>query len=108
MDEIAMRAMYLDNVEPGIERELRGAREVVDGALDLLTRHRARGRVVTERDVAGPECLPTAFVQRQRLSAQPRLVARSLAARVRDLDRGHGAVIAQEAGNRRPRARMRL
>src|SRR5262249_41275884 len=97
-----------DHIEARLERYLRGPREIIDGSLDLVARHRPRRRIVAEGDVAGAERLPSALIQGERLSAEPWLVAGSLAARMRDLDRGHRTVVGKESRDRRPRARMRL
>src|SRR5258708_8850510 len=87
---------------------LRGLAESLHGAANLLEAHRLRRWVVAEGDIAGPERLPRAFRGCERLSARPRLVARSLATGVRDLDRGNGALLADEVRDRLPRFRMSL
>src|SRR5471030_2409357 len=96
MQQVAVRAVDLDHVESGVERVARGPAEILDGALDLGQRHRAWGCILAEGDRARTERLPGAFAWRERLSAQPRLVALGLAPRVGDLHAGNRAVIANE------------
>jgi len=92
MQQIAVRAVYFGDLEPGFQRTLGGRPEVVDDLRDVLGRRLPWARVVTERNRARADCLPASGVLgRQGLATQPGSSGRGLAPRVSQLDARDGS-----------------
>jgi hypothetical protein len=99
-----------EDLETGGDCALRGGSEGVDHLFDAGGVERFGGGAgFVEGEGAGrPDGPPAALLGRERRAAAPRDVATCLAAGVRELDRGNGALRGNEAGERAPTSRRTL
>src|SRR5450759_4242087 len=109
VEEIAVRRVNLDDLEASVNAAPGRRDERVHDAVQVVGRHLAgRTKALVERDRAGAERRPCAFVRRQRTATFPRHLRRRLAARVGELDPGHGAPGHDEIRDARKGAHLRV
>src|SRR5262245_39299861 len=92
MQQVAVRAVDLDEIEPGTLGPPPGRHEVLDELCDVIFRKRRRHvPACVEGDGGWPDCLPRILVGFERSAALPRQAVRRLASGMRKLNAEAGA-----------------
>ena len=104
-----MRHVDLDHLEARLLGPARGVAEGPDDGADVVGRELARhGVPLGEGQGAGPDRRPAAATLHHGPAAAPGRLGRGLASGVRELDRGSGPLLGDEACGGSPRHRVRV